>query len=170
MVESMRVNFRPIFITSLTTVLGFLSLNFSDAPPFHDLGNIASMGVAAAFFLSVTFLPAIVSILPATGKHEVAGKQMMAKVGEFVIAKQKPLLYGNALIIIVLASLVPMNELNDNFVEYFDESIEFRRDSDYAAENLTDRINAVAARYVRSHHDLNHGNSRCGAFTGHHAP
>ena len=137
MIESMRINFRPIFVTTLTTMLGFLSLNFSDAPPFHDLGNIASVGVAAAFIFSITFLPAIVSILPATGKREVAGKQMMTKFGEFVIAKQKPLLIGNALIIIGLAAMVPLNELNDQFVNYFDESIEFRRDSDYAAENLT---------------------------------
>jgi len=136
-VESMRINFRPIFVTSLTTVLGFLSLNFSDAPPFHDLGNIASMGVAAAFFFSITFLPALVSILPATGKKEVAGKIIMAKFGEFVIAKRKPLLIGNTLVIIALSAFVPMNELNDQFVNYFDESIEFRRDSDYAAENLT---------------------------------
>ena len=56
--ESMRINFRPILVTSITTILGFLSLNFSDAPPFHDLGNIAAMGVAAAFVFSVTFLPA----------------------------------------------------------------------------------------------------------------
>lgn len=137
MIESMRINFRPIFVTTLTTMLGFLSLNFSDAPPFHDLGNIASIGVAAAFIFSITFLPAIVSILPATGKREVAGKQMMARFGEFVIAKQKPLLIGNTLIIIALAALVPLNELNDQFIKYFDESIEFRRDSDYAAENLT---------------------------------
>ncbi len=136
-IESMRINFRPIFVTTLTTVLGFLSLNFSDAPPFHDLGNIAAMGVAVAFLLSITFLPAMVSILPAKGKREVAGKQMMIKLGEFVIKRQKLLLIGNTLIIIVLASLVPLNELNDNFIEYFDESIEFRTDSDYAAENLT---------------------------------
>lgn len=137
MIESMRINFRPIFVTTLTTMLGFLSLNFSDAPPFHDLGNIASIGVAAAFIFSITFLPAIVSILPATGKREVAGKQMMTKFGEFVIAKQKPLLIGNTLLIIGLAAMVPLNELNDQFVNYFDESIEFRRDSDYAAANLT---------------------------------
>ena len=136
-IESMRINFRPIFVTTLTTVLGFLSLNFSDAPPFHDLGNIASIGVAAAFIFTVTFLPAIVSILPATGKREVAGKQMMTKFGEFVIAKQKPLLYGNAIIIVFLATMVPLNELNDQFVNYFDETIEFRRDSDYSAKNLT---------------------------------
>jgi predicted RND superfamily exporter protein len=136
-IESMRINFRPIFVTTLTTALGFLSLNFSDAPPFHDLGNIASMGVVAAFIFTITFLPAIVSILPATGKREVAGKQMMTKFGEFVIANQKKLLVGNALLIIGLATLVPMNELNDQFVSYFDETIEFRRDSDYAAANLT---------------------------------
>jgi predicted RND superfamily exporter protein len=137
MIESMRINFRPIFVTSLTTILGFLSLNFSDAPPFHDLGNIASMGVAAAFIFSITFLPAIVCILPASGKREVAGKQLMVKFGEFVIAKQKLLLVGNVLIIAILASMVPLNELNDQFVEYFDETVEFRRDSDYAAANLT---------------------------------
>ena len=136
-IESMRINFRPIFVTTLTTILGFLSLNFSDAPPFHDLGNIASIGVAAAFIFSITFLPAIVSILPATGKREVAGKQMMAKFGEFVIARQKSLLIGNSLLIVGLAAMVPLNELNDQFINYFDESIEFRRDSDYAAENLT---------------------------------
>lgn len=137
MIESMRINFRPIFVTSLTTILGFLSLNFSDAPPFHDLGNIAAMGVAAAFIFSITFLPAVVSILPASGKHEVAGKQMMTRFGEFVIAHQKTLLYGNVVAIIILAAMVPLNELNDQFVSYFDETIEFRTDSDYAAENLT---------------------------------
>lgn len=137
MIESMRVNFRPIFVTSLTTVLGFLSLNFSDAPPFHDLGNIAAMGVAVAFIFSITFLPALVTILPASGKHEVAGKDLMIRFGEFVIAKQKPLLIGNIVVIALLATLVPLNELNDQFVNYFDKTIEFRRDSDYAAANLT---------------------------------
>ncbi len=136
-IESMRINFRPIFVTSITTILGFLSLNFSDAPPFHDLGNIAAMGVAAAFIFSITFLPAAVAILPASGKHEVAGKQLMTHFAEFVIANQKLLLVGNALVILALAAMVPLNELNDQFVDYFDESIEFRRDSDYAAANLT---------------------------------
>lgn len=135
--ESMRINFRPIFVTSLTTVLGFLSLNFSDAPPFHDLGNVASIGVAAAFIFSITFLPAFITILPATGRREVAGKRMMSRFAEFVVARQKQILITNSLLIIVLATLVPLNELNDQFVEYFDETIEFRRDSDYAAENLT---------------------------------
>lgn len=137
MIESMRINFRPVFVTSLTTVLGFLSLNFSDAPPFHDLGNIAAMGVTVAFILSITFLPAIVTILPASGKTEVAGTALMSRLAEFVIRFQKPLFYGNILVAVVLSVFVTSNELNDKFVEYFDKTIDFRLDSDYAAEHLT---------------------------------
>ena len=44
LIESLRVNHQPVFITSATTAIGFLSLNFSDSPPFRDLGNIVAMG------------------------------------------------------------------------------------------------------------------------------
>ncbi len=137
MVESMRINFWPIFVTSLTTVLGFLSLNFSDAPPFHDLGNIAAIGVAAAFVFSITFLPALITLLPAKSTREVTGKYAMGHFGDFVIRHYRPLLIGSTVVVLILVSLVPKNELNDVFVEYFDTTIEFRRDSDYAAEHLT---------------------------------
>jgi len=36
-----------------------------------------------------------------------------------------------------LISFVPKNELNDDFVKYFSEKIEFRRDADFASENLS---------------------------------
>jgi len=137
MAESMRINFQPVFITTLTTILGFLSLNFSDAPPFHDLGNIAAMGVAAAFILSVTFLPAMVAILPATGKHEVAGKNLLSGFADFVINNHRKLLIWSTVVTIGLIAMLPKNQLNDVFVEYFDETIEFRQDSDYTAEHLT---------------------------------
>ncbi|MEE9542731.1 MAG: efflux RND transporter permease subunit, partial [Thermodesulfobacteriota bacterium] len=64
MIESLRINMQPIFLTSITTVIGFLSMNFSDSPPYHDLGNIVSIGIVAAFFFSVLFLPAAIAILP----------------------------------------------------------------------------------------------------------
>ncbi len=137
MVESMRINFWPIFVTSLTTVLGFLSLNFSDAPPFHDLGNIAAIGVAAAFVYSITFLPAMITILPAKSTREVTGKVAMGHFGDFVIRHYRSLLPGSLIVVLLLVAMVPKNELNDVFVEYFDETIDFRLDSDYAAENLT---------------------------------
>ncbi len=137
-VESMRLNFHPIFLTSLTTVVGFLSMNFSDAPPFRDLGNITAMGVAYAFVLSVTFLPACIAILPVRVRPAKSrSSHAMEALAEFVIRRRMPLFWGLTALIVVLIALVPRNEINDVFVEYFDESVAFRRDTDKIAENLT---------------------------------
>jgi hypothetical protein len=37
MQSSLRINLQPIFITSITTAIGFMSLNFSDVPPLSRL-------------------------------------------------------------------------------------------------------------------------------------
>lgn len=137
-VESLRVNLHPIFLTSLTTVIGFLSLNFSDSPPFNDLGNITAMGVVYAFFLSVLFLPALIAVLPVRVRSQHSrASSLMARLAEFVIQQRRSLLWVLGLLTILIVSLVPMNELNDVFVEYFDDTIEFRRHTDTISENLT---------------------------------
>ena len=38
--ESIRVNAQPVFITSISTAIGVLCLNTSDAPPYRLLGNM----------------------------------------------------------------------------------------------------------------------------------
>lgn len=136
--ESLRVNFMPVFLTSITTAIGFLSLNTSDSPPFGDLGNVAAIGVMVAFILSITLLPALATILPISVKpRESNTLKTMAKLADWVIAKQKLLLFGGGLLALLLIVLIPRNELNDVFVEYFDERIEFRTDTDFIVENLT---------------------------------
>lgn len=138
MVDSIRINMQPVFLTSITTAIGFMSMNFSDAPPFRDLGNIVAMGVMVAFVLSVTFLPAITMILPGSQKVEdTTSSIMMRRFAEFVIAKRSSLLLFMGLGALLLISFVPSNELNDDFVKYFSEKIEFRRDADFASKNLS---------------------------------
>jgi len=136
--ESLRINFMPVFLTSVTTAIGFLSLNTSDAPPFRDLGNVAAMGVMAAFFFSILFLPALATILPVKVKQrETKTLKIMSSFAEWVIGHQKGLLFGIGALAILLISLIPRNELNDVFVHYFDERIEFRTDTDFISDNLT---------------------------------
>jgi len=138
MTESLRINLQPVFLTSLTTAIGFMSMNFSDAPPFRDLGNIVAMGVAISFVLSVTFLPALMMLLPVRVRPRVEGQShVMDHVAEFVIRSRARLLWGMAAVIIVLVAMVPKNELNDEFVKYFDETIDFRQATDFTTANLT---------------------------------
>ncbi len=138
LIESIRVNLQPVFLTSLTTAIGFLSMNLSDAPPFHDLGNITAMGVGAAFIFSVLLLPALASVLPFRVTTQAESSHPWAdRLGDFVVRRRRALLWGSAVVVLVLAALVPKNELNDQFVEYFDESIQFRTDTDFATEHLS---------------------------------
>ncbi|HFC92032.1 MAG TPA: RND transporter, partial [Leucothrix mucor] len=140
MVESLRINLGPVFLTSLTTAIGFLSLNFSDAPPFRDLGNIAAMGVTAAFIFSVTLLPALATLLPSKVKQtdkKFIMSSFMVSLAEWVIGKQKVLLISMTVLSLAMIALIPKNELNDIYVEYFDERIKFRTDTDFVVKNMT---------------------------------
>lgn len=138
LVESLRVNAQPVFLTSLTTCIGFLSMNFSEVPPLNDLGNISATGVAIAWGLSMTLLPALVAVLPMRVKLRPETKSSwMDRLAERVVSRRKPLLWAGAATAILLTALLPMNELNDQFVNYFDESMAFRQDSDFSMEHLS---------------------------------
>ena len=137
LIEAVRVNFLPVTITSLTTIVGFLALNLSDSPPYWHLGNITAVGIGAAWLYSVTLLPALISVLPFQTKEATGpdfSQRAMAGLADFVIRHSRKLLLAVGGASLLLVSFVPMNEFNDQWVEYFDERIEFRTDSDKALQ------------------------------------
>jgi predicted RND superfamily exporter protein len=139
MTESLRINLGPVFLTSLTTAIGLLGLNLSDVRPFNDLGNIATLGVTAAFLYTLVVLPPLVAIFPMreNKKLVVEGSTPVVRLGELVIARRKGLLWFGVVAIIFLSAMVTRNELNDEFVKYFGESFAFRTDTDFTSENLS---------------------------------
>jgi predicted RND superfamily exporter protein len=143
-IESLRVNLSPIIITSVTTAIGFLSLNFSEAPPFRVLGNIVAIGVMAACVLSLTLLPAILSRLRmrsyGSGKSYLFN--LMHSLGLFVVRAQKPLLWICGGGILLLALGATRIELNDNFLHYFGDEFEIRQHTDFVENRLTG-LNAI---------------------------
>ena len=138
LLQSLKINFQPILLTSLTTAIGFLSMNFSDSPPFRDLGNFVAVGVMLAFAFSVTVFPALLAVLPLKVKLEADRKaDFMDKISDFVIAKRRILLPAFSVVIILLCSFIPQNILNDDFVKYFDKSVDFRQSTDFMQERLS---------------------------------
>ena len=73
-VEAFHINTYPIFLTSVTTAIGFLSLNSAESPPFHDLGNYVALGVLFAFVYTMTFLPALLALLPLRALRSQSGQ------------------------------------------------------------------------------------------------
>ena len=139
LVEAVRINFLPVSITSLTTIVGFLSLNFSDSPPYWHLGNITAVGILAAWVFSITVLPAALSLLPyrvKAGQGTEWSVRAMDRLSEFVIRRYRTLLVGVGLPALALIAVIPTLDFNDQWVEYFDERIEFRVDSDNAMNHF----------------------------------
>lgn len=51
-----------VFLTALTTVIGFASFTITDLPQMRDFGVICLLGIVFSFVLSLTLLPAVVVI------------------------------------------------------------------------------------------------------------
>ncbi len=138
--ESIRMNALAVTITSITTIVGFLSMNFSDAPPFHDLGNITAAGIAAAWALSLAFLPAVISLLPLrVRENQGTGARMqrvMEGVANVVIGRYRSILVIFGTVAVALGAMVPTIDLDDQWVKYFDHRIPFRGDAEFAIEHL----------------------------------
>ena len=136
--ESMRENLSPVFLTSATTAIGFLSLNMSSSPSFHVLGNLVVLGILFTFMASVTVLPALLSILPmrvAPGGGLVA--PAFERLGNFVVGRRRLLMWISIPVVVALAAGIPRNQLGDNWLHHFDESYEFRTDTDAILDRLS---------------------------------
>ena len=127
-VESLNVNAQAVFLTSITTAIGLFSLNFSDAPPYRDLGNFAGMGSIFAWIFSMSLFPALLTVLPMKSSAAVDRQsRSMEWLADMVISKRKPLMLAMLAITLIGTALLPRLTFNDRFVEYFDERIDFQQ-------------------------------------------
>lgn len=138
--NSLRINIKPMFMTSLTTLVGLLCLNVSDSPPYRDMGNMVALGSAVAFLLCVVLLPAILQLLPVPKRFsENHSNQHFALVGAIgnSIVRNKTRCFVLAIIVAVPFILhLPENQLNDNWEDYYDETFSIKRAIDIQNERL----------------------------------
>ena len=134
--RSLEMNIRPILLTSLTTILGFLSLNFNESPPFRSLGNITAMGVAAAFIYSLLALPFLMALLSPAKK--VKAKEAINFDGYLTVlfCNRNIVLWVVLVSSILLASFSTLNKLNDDNIDYFDQSTEIWQAANFSDENI----------------------------------
>lgn len=138
LIASLKLNKYPIFLTSLTTALGFMTMNFSESPPFRELGNIAAAGVLGAFFATFFLLPGLIMLLPFKQvERETAVNAFSARLSEFVIAH-----YNKLFLVLLACNLLAIGfltkiELNDNPIGYFSRDTPVRQASEYIEKNLS---------------------------------
>ncbi len=137
-IHSLKMNGNPIIITSVTTMLGLLGLNFSEAQPYRDMGNIISIGVGTALFLSLTMLPSLLIMLPKlTTRGHIAGTSMMDNLSEFVIKRPKTVTITTLIAVVIGGSGFFQNEISERWYQYFGESFEIRQSVEAIDKNLS---------------------------------
>ncbi|MFC3152048.1 RND family transporter [Litoribrevibacter euphylliae] len=141
--ESFRINLGPVFVTSLTTIIGVLCLNTSDSPPYQDLGNMIAVGVFMAWLLSMTLTPALLFWLPEPSNHSSDSQQSVGglqrallALAERVIRYPKAWFVGCGCVVLVLCYSVSFNKLSESWHEFFDHTFEIRQ----AVERINETI------------------------------
>lgn len=125
--ESLSLNFKALFLTSLTTALGFLGLLASDSPPIRELGLVTALGVIWVFVLTITIFPVLLVYVPAPKQVQVVGSGA-AIVWARRVQKCRWLIIVGALIIGGVCVIgAQRNVINDHASHYFKDRAEFKQ-------------------------------------------
>jgi len=139
--ESLRINLQPILLTSVTTAVGFLTLNLSVSPPFGELGNIAAFGIIYAMLLSLCLLPCITLILVRSHKHGNRRDVIFEKFVNWLLNNRKTVFICVIAVTTACVSLIPRNQINDNSIQYFKKGVPFRDAAEFAQQTLPGIVN-----------------------------
>lgn len=138
--SSIQINAMPVIITSVTTGIGFLSMNFSEVPPFHVLGNDVALGALIACVASLTLMPLLVDVLPIKRqkfRNKNGKESSIAPLAQHILKHRIIYFVGTSLFALTLGSFAQKNVVNDQLVKYYGETVPFRIDTDFATEKLS---------------------------------
>ncbi len=118
--------FWPILYTVLTTICAFLSLIISDIKPIIDFGWMMTFGLIISFTITFTLLPATLNFITKNTliiKDE--GKSKITNTLSKISQKNTKLIFGTTFIVIILSAIgISKLEVENSFINYFDEKTE----------------------------------------------
>jgi hydrophobe/amphiphile efflux-3 (HAE3) family protein len=132
-IQTLLEMWRPITLTTLTTMAGFIGLYFAAyMPPFKYFGLYTAIGVAIAWLYSLVFLPAAMAIIkPDASKHMITlskSKKLdvfsrtMVVLGAVAINKSRWVIAVFTLVIVAGLFTASQLTVNEDRIETFDHS------------------------------------------------
>ncbi len=127
--------FTPMLYTSITTTVGFASLTLADIPPVRIFGAFVAVGVMAAWFLTVTFIPASIMLIR---EEKLAAKvarrklkpslltKFLPAVGRFAFARTKTVVLCALVFLAIGIWGITKIKVNDNPVNWFKKDHKIR--------------------------------------------
>ena len=127
--ESLAKIFIPCLYTALTTMVGFLSLLFSNIQPVIDFGKMMALGVVINLLISFIFIPALIGI---RGIAELSEFSLSKFYYKYLYSNTKKIFknFGVPLIFLFLPISIYLSsglKVENKFIDYFDESTEIHQ-------------------------------------------
>ena len=140
--KSIDILFVPIFLTSITTIAAFLALYFAPINQLMGYGICLSAGILYAFILSLTFLPAAMSLKKWNLNSNAISQNghlenIIAKFGKLVISKPKLILVVGMIIMFVGTAGLSALKVDVNIANFFKEGTDFRKSIDFIDQEMT---------------------------------
>lgn len=138
--ESLRQLFIPCLNTSLTTALGFIAVSTTQLKPLREFGTIAAIGVFMAFLISVSTLPAILSLLKPRKSikkksiHQGVIANITNGLTDFTQSNRLVILVVSSILIIISVWYTATINVDTNFVNNFKTKSKMRQDMLYFDE------------------------------------
>ena len=123
----------PTFLTLITTVVGFLSLLFSSIKPIKDFGIYTSIGIAIAFVLTYTLLPALLYLftpkkLVAVHSHDNKTYNAMRHIMFWIFRNQKTIFVTSCLLVALSIIGIFNIKVNNILLEDLSDSVKIKQD------------------------------------------
>jgi predicted RND superfamily exporter protein len=125
--NSVTFNARAVLITSITSVAGVLMLNFSEAPPYREMGNMIALGIAIAYAMTMLLWPALMAWFPAPRKTPaLLDQRLLSNLGRMVLTHRRAfiLCVGAACALLILQN--HRNTFTERWYEYLSTQYEAR--------------------------------------------
>lgn len=135
--QSLVINMQPVTLATITTAMGFLSLNYCSSPGIYGFGNIVAIGVCWAYVVTLTLLPALILLLPANKVPKPLGvRGFISYVTRLVAQRGNLLFWSSAALIVFTLGLLPLNKVDFNRYSFIDKESDFHHVMKALAEKI----------------------------------
>ncbi len=139
LLRTMRVMWKPVTLTSVTTALAFLSFLTSTMHPFRTYGVFTAVGVMVAMAFSLLVTPAVLGLRPARSRARLSGaasSRWLGALGGFMARRRRTF----ALVIVIIIAVAGLGAsrvyVQDSWMDNFDKSSPVRQAFEMVRQKL----------------------------------
>ncbi len=127
-IEVVRRNSLPLFLTSITTAVGFSTLMVSSIRPVDLFGSMCAFGAITAYVITMAAVPALLSLMPHRRSGEPVKQTLLLRLfsaqrvealSDFVVRRRGPIVAITGTLTVTAVIGLAMVQIDNNIQRYF---------------------------------------------------